>query len=413
MDILYPQCAGLDVHKQTVLACRISRDANGHSTSQTRTFSTMTGQLLLLLDWLQAGGCTHVAMESTGDYWKPVYNLLEGHFTLLVVNAQHIKAVPGRKSDVKDAEWIAQLLEHGLLRASFVPPPGQRELRDLTRHRSSCVRDRAALVNRLHKTLEGANIKLGCVLTDLQGVSGRAILEALSHGQQDPKTLADLAQWRLRAKREQLEAALVGTLKAHQRLILTDLLCQLETLDESIARLDAAIVEACRPFSEAVAHLDTIPGISQTAAQIIVSEVGVDMSRFPTPHHLASWAGVCPGNNQSAGKRLCSRTRAGRSPLRALLLQAAHAASRTRNTYLSAQYHRLAARRGKKRALMAVAHSILVIAYRLIERGQDYQDLGGDYFDKRQPNSTVQRLSKRLAQLGFQVVPVQDAQAAA
>jgi transposase len=413
MDILYTRCAGLDVHKRTVVACRMLFTAEGECVRETRTFTTMTGQLLLLLDWLQAGGCTHVAMESTGDYWKPVYNLLEGHLEILVVNAQHIKQVPGRKTDVKDAEWIAQLLQHGLLRASFVPPPGQRELRDLTRHRSNCIRDRAALVNRIHKVLEGANIKLGCVVTDLQGVSGRAILSALAQEQTQPSMLADLAQGRLRAKREELEAALVGTLKPHQRLILSDLLVQLETLDASIARLDTAIEEACRPFEAGVAHLDTIPGVSQTVAQIILSEAGADMSRFATPAHLASWAGVCPGNNQSGGKRKSSRTRPGRSVLRGILLQAAHAAARTKDTYLAAQYHRLATRRGKKRALMAVAHSILVIAYRVLERGEDYKDLGGDYFDKRSPDTTVHRLSKRLEQLGYQVIPLETAPAAA
>jgi transposase len=363
----------------------------------------MTADLLELSDWLQAAQVTHVAMESTGEYWKPVYNLLEGHFELLVVNAAHVKNVPGRKTDVKDAEWLADLLQHGLLRPSFVPPPPQRELRELTRHRSNFVAERATLANRVHKVLEGSNLKLTSVLTDVQGVSGKAILEALLDGQTDPALLADLAKGRLRQKRSDLERALQGRLNPAQRFVLGELLCQLDALDESIERFDQQIRAACAPFERAVAHLDTIPGVARATAEVIVAEVGTDMSRFPTPGHLAAWAGVAPGNHQSAGKRLSGRVRQGNLSLRKALVQAAWAAARTRQTYLAAQYHRLAGRRGKKRALLAVAHSIVVIAYRLIERDQDYQDLGANYFDQRRPESTVRHLTSRLTQLGYEV----------
>lgn len=404
MDILYSRCAGLDVHKKTVVACRISEDETGKSVVQVRTFATMTVDLLALSDWLAEVQVTHVAMESTGEYWKPVYNILEGQFALLVVNAHHIKAVPGRKTDVKDAQWIADLWQQGLLRASFVPPAPQRALRDLTRHRSTFIRERATLSNRVQKVLEGANIKLASVATDVLGVSGRAMLNALVEGQVDAVTMAALAKGRMKEKHADLEKALEGRVQATHRLILSELLTQIDSLDASIARFDAAIEEACAPFSEAVAHLDTIPGVARATAEMIVSEVGTDMNRFPTPGHLAAWAGVAPGNNESAGKRLSGRIRRGNQTLRTGLVQAAHAAAKTRNTYLSAQYHRLAGRRGKKKALLAVAHSILVIAYRLIERGEDYKELGGNYFDQRRPEATVRHLTSRLAQMGYDVV---------
>jgi transposase len=339
-----------------------------------------------------------------------VYTLLEGHFELLVVNAAHVKNVPGRKTDVKDAEWLTDLLQHGLLRASFIPPPPQRELRELTRHRSNFVAERATLTNRVHKVLEGSNLKLTSVLTDVQGVSGKAILQALLEGQTDPTLLADLAKGRLRQKRPDLERALQGRLNAAQHFVLGELLCQLDALDESIERFDQQILAACAPLEQAVAHLDTIPGVARTTAEVIVAEVGTDMSRFPTPAHLAAWAahlaawaGVAPGNNESAGKRLSGRVRQGNVSLRKALVQAAWAATRTRQTYLAAQYHRLAGRRGKKRALLAVAHSIIVIAYRLIERDEDYKELGANYFDQRRPESTVRHLTSRLSQLGFDV----------
>jgi transposase len=407
MDVLYPCCAGLDVHKKSVLACRIGRDpASGQKLAQTRTFSTMTSDLLALSDWLSQGGCTHVAMESTGEYWKPVYNLLEDQFELLVVNARHIKSVPGRKTDVNDAQWIAELLQHGLLRASFVPPVGQRALRDLTRHRSTFIRERATLVNRVQKVLEGANIKLACVASDGLGVSGRAILEALVAGEQDPQVLAELSRGRLRDKREQLVLALSGRVLAHHRLILSELLCQIDSLDESVARFDEAILEAvqaCAPFEQALALLDSIPGVARATAELILSEVGADMSRFASAGHLAAWAGVAPGNHESGGKRLSGRVRQGNRALRAGLVQAAHAAARMKRTYLSAQYHRLAARRGKKRAILAVAHSILVSAYHMLVRQEAYHELGHDYLDQLKPQATAKRLVARLESLGFAV----------
>jgi transposase len=413
MQVLYPACAGLDVHKKTVVACRLTQDAAAQTVIATRTFSTMTTDLLALSDWLQAGGVTHVAMESTGEYWKPVYNLLEGLFELLVVNAAHIKNVPGRKTDAKDAQWIAELLQHGLLRASFVPPTEQRDLRDMTRHRANCIRERATLVNRVQKLLEGANIKLASVATDVLGVSGRAMLEGIIQGQTDPVVLAQLARGRMREKTQQLEQALLGRVKPHHRLILRQLLRQIDSLDASIKEMDQAIEAACVPFEQAIEHLDTIPGVARTTAELILSEVGADMKRFPSAGHLAAWAGVAPGNHQSAGKRLSGRTRQGNQALRKGLVTAAHAAAKTKNTYLAAQYHRLAGRRGKKRAIMAVAHSILVIAYHLIVRKEPYKELGGNYFDERKPEVTADRLMTRLRQLGYEVTATKNAQTVA
>jgi len=409
MEVLYPRCAGLDVHKKTVVACVMLTDDQGKCQKETRTFGTMTTDLLALSDWLQEHGVTHVAIESTGEYWKPVFNLLEGSFEVLLVNPQHVKAVPGRKTDVSDAEWLADLLRHGLLQASFIPPVPQRELRDLTRFRSTFIRERATLVNRLQKVLEGANIKLAAVASNVMGVSGRAILAAIVEGHSDPETLADLAQGRLREKREQLVKALQGRVKAHHRFILAELLCQIDSLEETIARFDQIIEEYCTPFEEAVALLDTIPGVGREVAEVIVAEIGTDMSRFPTAAHLASWAGVAPGNNESGGKRRSAQTRKGNKQLGVALNQAAHAAARTKNTYLAAQYHRLARRRGKKKAIMAVAHSILVIAYHLIQRKEPYRDLGADYFDQRHPEALAHHLVKRLEALGYIVSLEQQA----
>jgi len=401
MDIVHTQCAGLDVHKKTVVATVIIPDGQDGLQKETRTFETMTADLLMLSDWLLSHEVTHVAMESTGEYWKPVYNILENNFEVLLVNAHHIKHVPGRKTDVKDSEWIAELLRHGLLKASFIPPVGQRELRELTRHRTNFVRERATLVNRVQKTLESANIKLASVATNVMGVSGRAMLAAIIEGKTSSLEMAELAKGRLREKREQLGKALEGRVKPHHQFVLSELLCQIDSLDETIARFDAEIEKYCRPFEEAVELLDTIPGVARRIAEVIVSEIGNDMSRFPTAGNLAAWAGVAPGNNESAGKRYSGKTRKGDKALNTALIQAAHAAAHTRNTYLSAQYHRLAARRGKKRAIVAVAHSILVIAYHLIQRKEPYRELGGDYFDKRRPEATAQRLLKRLERLGY------------
>ena len=403
MDIVYTHCAGLDVHKKTVVAAIIVPDEGGELHRETRTFGTMTADLLGLSDWLLGAGVTHVAMESTGEYWKPIYNILENLFEILLVNAQHIKAVPGRKTDVKDAEWIADLLRHGLLTASFVPPVGQRELRELTRYRSTFIRERATLINRVQKLLESANIKLASVASNVMGVSGRAILQALIEGRATPEQMAALAKGRLREKREALSQALAGRVKAHHRFVLTELLAQIENLDESIQRFDEQIEAYCRPFEAAVVLLDTIPGVARDTAEILVSEIGTDMNRFPTAAHLAAWAGVAPGNNESAGKQYSGRTRQGDKPLKVALTQMAHAAARTKHTYLSAQYHRLAGRRGKKRAIMAVAHSILVIAYYMLQRQEPYHDLGGNYFEKRRPEATANRLRRRLEELGYQV----------
>lgn len=403
MDVIHTHCAGLDVHKKVVVAAIIVPNATHELYRETRSFGTMTADLLALSDWLMSREVTHVAMESTGEYWKPIFNILENNFEVILANAQHISQVPGRKTDVGDAEWIADLLRHGLLSASFIPPLGQRELRELTRYRSTFVKERATLVNRVQKVLESANIKLSSVAANVLGVSGRAMLEAIIAGTATPAQMAELSKGRLRSKRTELSQALEGRVKPHHRFVLTELLCQIDSLDETIARFNLEIEEYCRPFEEAVVLLDTIPGVARETAEIIVSEIGTDMSRFPTARHLASWAGVAPGNNESAGKKRSGKTTKGNKPLGVALNQAAHAAAHTRNTYLSAQYHRLAGRRGKKRAIVAVAHSILVIAYHLIKRNEPYRELGGDYFDKRRPEATANRLVRRLEHLGFQV----------
>jgi transposase len=342
-------------------------------------------------------------MESTGDYWKPVCNILEGMFELLLVNAQHVKAVPGRKTDVNDAAWLAELLPHGLLRASFIPPVAQRERRDLTRDRRTFIQERVPLMNRVQKLLEDANIKLAAVASDIMGVSGRAILAALLTGHAAPQALAELAKGRLRSTRDQLTKALEGRVKPHHRFVLPELWCQIDGLDDTIARVDAQIHAICGPVEEAVGLLDTIPGVARRTAEMIVAEIGTDMTRFPSADHLASWAGVAPGNDESAGKRASGKTRKGHRFLRTTLVQAAHAAARTRSTSLSAQYRRLAARRGKKRAILAVAPSMLVMAYSMIQRREPYRDAGANFVDRLQPEDTARRLVKRFESLGSQV----------
>jgi transposase len=403
MDIMHSRCAGLDVHKKTVMATVIVSQEKGKPLKATQMFGTMTDDLLALSDWLMTFGITHAAMESTGEYWKPVYNILEENFKVWLVNAQHIKAVPGRKTDVKDSEWIAELLRFGLIKASFVPPKGQRELRELTRMRSTFVKERATLVNRLQKVLESANIKMASVASDVNGVSGKAILRALISGESTHEEMAELAQGKLRGKRELLSRSLQGFVRPHHRFVLYELLLQVDGLDEAIARFDQQIREYCHPYEEVVELLDTIPGVARRTAEVIVSEVGVDMSRFRTANHLASWAGVAPGNNESAGKRLSGRTTKGNRALVSALTQAAHAASKMKNTYLNAQFRRLASRRGKKRAIMAVAHSILVIVYHMIQNKEPYRELGSDYFDKRNVKVTTRRMVRRLEQLGYKV----------
>jgi transposase len=403
VEVVYERCCGLDIHKQTVVACLLVPGPGGAPHKDIRTFGAMTDDLLQLADWLTEAGCTHVAMESTGVYWKPIYNLLEGGFALLLVNARHIKQVPGRKTDVRDCEWIADLLRHGLLRGSFVPDRPQRELRELTRYRTTLIRERAAEVNRLQKTLEGANIKLSSVATDVLGVSGRHMLTALVAGTSDPASLAELAHGKLRDKLPQLERALTGRVGAHQRFLLAQQLAHLDALDELIERLSAEVQQRLRPFVAAVARLDTIPGVGSRTAETLVAELGVDLSRFPTAAHLASWAGMCPGNDESAGKRRSGKTRKGDPWLRSILIEAAQAAGRTRGTYLRAQYHRLAARRGKKKALVAVGHSILVIAYHLLRQQTTYRDLGPLYFDQHDEHRVTRRLVHRLQALGYTV----------
>lgn len=399
MDVLHERCAGLDVHRDTVVACAITPEGR-----EVRTFGAVTGGLLELADWLSGKGVTHVAMESTGVYWKPVYNLLEGGgVELLVVNARHMRAVPGRKTDVRDAEWIADLLRHGLLKASFIPDRPQRELRELVRYRRTLIEERGREAQRLHKVLEGANIKLGAVASDLLGVSGRAMLEAIAAGRDDPELLASLARGRLRDKHDRLVAALQGLPGSHQRRMLAAQLRHIDFLDAEISTLSAEVGERMRPFGLAVALADSIPGIAQRTAEAILAETGTDMSRFPSSAHLASWARVCPGNDESAGKKRSGATGPGNTWLRSALIEAAHAASRTKGTYLAAQYRRIAARRGARRAAVAVAHSILVILYHLLRDGLIYRDLGATWFDRRDPAAIVRRTVKRLEAMGYRV----------
>jgi transposase len=403
MDVLHPHCAGLDIHKDTVVACvRHCRPA-GKVTQQTRTFATHTAALLSLLDWLQAEQVSHAAMESTGVYWKPVFYLLEGHLELLLVNAHHVKQVPGRKTDVKDAAWLAELLQHGLLRASFVPPVPIRQLRDLTRQRTALARDKATAANRIQKVLEDANIKLASVATDILGESGRDMLRALIAGQTDPEEMADLARRRLRAKIPQLELALRGRVTEHHRFLLQLYLEHVDHLESLMGRLSARIAEVLAPFAEAAGRLKTIPGISERLAEVLVAEIGTDMSRFPTVEHLASWAGMCPGNDESAGKRRSGRIPPGNRWLKQALIQAAWAASHTKDTYLSAQYHRLAKRRGRKRAAVALGHTLLVIVYYLLRRGVEYQELGAGYLDGLASERLTKQLVRRLEKLGHKV----------
>ena len=403
MEIVHERCCGLDVHQRSVVACLLGPGPDGQLVKEVRTFGTMTDEVLALADWLAATGCTHVAMESTGVYWKPLWNLWEGQFTLLLANAQHVKRVPGRKTDVKDAEWLAELLRHGLLPNSLVPDRGQRELRELSRYRTSLVQERAAELNRLGKTLEGANIKLAGVASTLGGVSVREMLTALVAGEADPTVLAQLARGRLREKVPQLARALAGHIGPHQRFLVARQLAHLEFLETSITEVSAEIAERLRPFAAEQERLQTVPGVGPRTAETLLAELGADLSRFPTAGHLASWAGMCPGNEESAGKRRSGRTRHGNPWLRAALVEAARAASRTQGTYVAAQYRRLAARRGSKRAAGAVGHSILVSVYHLLRDGEPYHELGGTYFDARDRPTVTRRLVGRLERLGYTV----------
>ncbi len=413
MEVMFTRCAGIDVHKRTVVVCRVVLTDDGEWLRETRTYATTTDDLLRLSDWLTAGGCTHVGLESTGEYWKPVFNLLEGSCEVWLLNAQHIQAVPGRKTDVRDAEWIAELLRHGLVRPSFIPPRHQRDLRELTRHRTTFVRERATLANRVQKVLEGTNLKLAAVVTNVLGVSGRAILAALLAGEEDVAVLADLAKGKLRKKRDELERALRGQLRPHHRFLLTALLAQIDGLDATIARFDAEIARLCTVNEEeqVVTLLDTIPGIGRAMAELLVAEVGIDMGRFPTPAHLAAWAGVAPGNNESGGRQRAGKTRKGNTWLKTALVQAAHGAARMQGTALAARYRRIAGRRGAKRAIMAVAHRLLIIVYHVIAHRVPYRELGADYLDHRRPAATADHLLRRLRQLGVEVQVLASASA--
>lgn len=431
MQIVHTHCAGLDVHKKTVVACVRIVQADT-ITRHIRTFGTTTAELLNLVAWLLSLDVTHVAMESTGEFWKPLYNLLEGSFTILVVNAAHIKHVPGRKTDVKDAEWIAELLAHGLLRPSFVPPPPQRALRDLTRQRTHLIRERASEVNRMQKVLEWANIKLASVVTDITGVSARAMLQALVAGQTDVTDLAELAKGRLRSKLPELEQALRGTLQPHHAFMIGQHLALIDVFDEQVAAFDQRIREAiegtrptpgapatdagasgpraseCAPTAPdgawaAQAILDAVPGIGMRVSEIVLAELGTDMTRFPSCAHVSSWAGLAPGQDQSAGKRKSTRIRDGNHYLRSTLVQAAWAAIKVKDSFLAAFYRRLAGRRGKQKAIIAVAHKILVIVYTLLKTGQVYQERGAAALDEQQKERIVHRLERRIAQLGYKV----------
>lgn len=429
MRVLYERVAGLDIHKKTVVACRMRVTGDKRIEWEARTFGTMMADLLGLYDWLSEWDVEQVALESTADYWKPVFNILEEGFAVVLVNAQHVKKVPGRKTDASDAEWLAELMLHGLLKASFIPAKPQRELRELTRYRTTVVRERARVVNRVEKLLENTNIKLSSVVTDVMGVSARAMLVELAAGATDPQALAELAKGRLRNKIKDLEAALVGTISQNQRFILARQLGHIDFLDEQIEAFNEQISHhlqqmaasatkeaddgdndpsgqaATEPLSwtEAVELLDTIPGVDERTAEIILAEIGLDMSQFPTADDLASWAGFAPGNHQSGGKRYSGRTTKGNRPIGAAINQAAWAASRTKESWLKARYHRLVARRGKKRAIVALGRSILVSVWHMLSKRQPYQDLGADYYDQRRKESKVTYLTKQLTRLGFAV----------
>lgn len=435
MRTIYECVAGLDVHKRTVVATRMRATAERQVEHETETFGTTTPELLQLHDWLERWSCTHVAMESTGDYWKPVYNLLEDDFELLVVNAQHVKHVPGRKTDVKDAEWLAELMLHGLLKASFIPPKPQRALRELTRYRTRLIQERSRTVNRVQKLLEGANIKLSSVVTDIQGVSARKMLTELAEGNTNAGAMAELAKGRLRTKIPELQKALTGVVQAHQRFLLSQQLAHIDFLDGQIAEIEAEIerlvmemseppeppgtgsdtqetdiaVSAPQPHQQwdaAVTLLDTIPGINRHAGQVILAEIGIDMRRFPSDGHLCSWAGVAPGNHQSGGKRYSGRTTKGNRTLTSMLVQCAHAAVRTQGTFFKARYHRLAARRGKKRAIMAIAHSMLKAIWHMLTTGEVYQDLGATYYDERSKDRKIAYHTRQLEKLTGSAIQV-------
>ncbi len=403
MEVLYRRCCGLDVHKETVVAC-LRVVSGGEVVREVRTFETTTVSLMALSEWLAENGCTHVAMEATGVYWKPVWHILDdGDFQLILANAAHVKNVPGRKTDVNDATWLADLLAHGLIRASFVPDTQTQELRTLLRTRKQLVREKSSHILRVQKTLEDANIKLDSVITDIIGMSGRAMIEALIAGESNPAKLARLANYRLRASQEKLREALRGRVTKHHRFLLRLHLNQIDALDASIATIDQQVEAGIAPFRVAVELVTSIPGVSDLGAQVIVSEIGTDMSRFPSEGQLISWAGMCPRNDESAGKRRSNRVRKGAPWLKTTLVQCAWAAVRKKDSYLKAQFLRIKARRGPKKAIMAVAASILTAIYHMLKDGTLYQDLGSNHFQNRSKGQQTKRLVKRLADLGYDV----------
>jgi transposase len=403
LQVLYSRCAGLDVHKKTVVACLLLTAASGRLTKEVRTFATTTAGLLTLREWLSSQGVTHVAMESTGIYWRPVFNLLEGHCEVILANAQHMKAVPGHKTDVKDSEWIADLLRHGLLAASFIPPKPIRDLRDLLRTRKALVRNRAQAINRVHKVLETANIKLSSVASDVLGKSGRDMIDAMLAGVSDAETLAQLARKRLRAKLPALREALEGQVEETHRILLRHLLDQIDFLQGKLDILSDEIEPRLAPYEAQLERLMQIPGVGRTAAASVLAELGTDMSRFPSAKHLASWAGLAPGNKQSAGKRQRASTTKGNTHVQTVLAEVVWVISHTKDNYLSAQYHRLARRIGKTRAIVAVSHSVLVIIYHLLRTNQDYHDLGPHYFQTLDTTRQRDWAVRRLEALGYTV----------
>ena len=403
MDRQLERCGGLDVHKDTIAACVRIGGHSGGAAQYVQTFRTTAADLLVLRDWLAAHGVTHVAMESTGVYWKPVFYALESDFTCLLVNAAHIKQVPGRKTDVQDCVWIAQLLEHGLLRGSFVPPVPIRELRDLTRYRKALIQDRTRVANRLHKALEDAGVKLASVASDILGVSGRAMLEALAQGTTDPEILAELARGRLRGKLPALRTALAGRFRSHHAFLVGQLLAHLDYIDEAIATLSSEIERHLAPFADQLTRLDSIPGINRRTAEVIIAELGVDMSAFPSAAHLASWAALCPGNNESAGKHKSGKTRKGNRWLRNALIEAAAGASRAKDSALQARFRRILRHRGPKKAVVALAHTLLRIVYHVLADGTVYHELGADYHDRQHRQRITRRAIQLLQRQGYRV----------
>ena len=404
MEIVLGCCAGMDVHKDSVEVCVRRMGEGGKVEQQVRHWGTMTRDLVEMADWLKAEGVTHVAMESTGVYWKPIFNILEEGFQILLANARHLKNVPGHKTDIKDCQWIAQLLQHGLLKGSFIPPRGQRELRDLTRQRAQLTDESSRTINRIQKVLEDANVKLGSVASNVVGVSGLRMLEEIVRGQDDPAQLADLAQRRLRAKIPELQEALYGKLTEHHRWMLGLLLDQLRTSEKFIARLDERIAELTRPLAPVLEKLDAIPGVDRRVVEVLMAEIGPDMTPFPTDAHLASWAGVAPGNNESAGKKRSGKTTKGSRWLRQALVQAAWAASHKKDSYFQAHARNLMHRRGRKRALVAVAHSLLIDIYHMLKEDTTYRDLGPQFLDRLRATHLIRYHTRRLQQLGVQVV---------